>query len=135
MFTPDGFYRTGDLGRLDADGYLWYIGRLDDMFKVSGATVYPSEVEDALRSIPGVRQSYVTDVTGANGHRDVGAVVVADGGLPTVVAELKRRLSAFKVPRRWVVTDDPGVVPMLGTGKIDKPGLQRLIEEWGEPSP
>ena len=55
----DGFYRTGDLGALDADGYLWYHGRLDDMFKVKGATVYPAEVEAALRvarrGAPGAR--------------------------------------------------------------------------------
>ena len=51
VFTVDGSYRTGDLGRLDADGYLWYSGRLDDMVKVKGATVYPSEVEAALRSV------------------------------------------------------------------------------------
>ena len=47
---------------LDADGYLWYAGRLDDMFKVKGATVYPSEVEAALRAVPGVRAAHVTDV-------------------------------------------------------------------------
>jgi acyl-CoA synthetase (AMP-forming)/AMP-acid ligase II len=135
VFTPDGFYRTGDLGRLDADGYLWFTGRLDDMFKVSGATVYPSEVEAALRRVPGVRQSYVTDVTGADGQREVGAVVVSSEPLLSISGELKLGLSAFKVPKRWVVTADPDIVPMLGTGKIDKSGLQRLIEERGGPTP
>ena len=58
-FLADGFYSTGDLGSLDADGYLFYAGRADDMFKVSGATVYPTEVEaepavDRLRA-PGLR--------------------------------------------------------------------------------
>ena len=47
-FRADGFYPTGDLGSLDADGYLFYAGRADDMFKVSGATVYPTEVEAGL---------------------------------------------------------------------------------------
>ena len=56
VFTTDGFYPTGDLGHLDADGFLFYHGRSDDMFKVSGATVYPSEVERALRSIDGRRE-------------------------------------------------------------------------------
>ena len=51
-FDVDGYYPTGDLGALDADGYLWYHGRLDDMFKVKGATVYPAEVEAALRPSP-----------------------------------------------------------------------------------
>ena len=81
MFTPDGFYRTGDLGRVDEDGYLWYGGRLDDMVKVKGATVYPSEVEAALRSVDGVRQAYVTDVDGADERPEVGAVVVTDASV------------------------------------------------------
>ena len=63
VFTPDGSYPTGDLGRLDADGYLWYSGRLDDMVKVKGATVYPSEVEAALRCVDGVSRAFVTDVS------------------------------------------------------------------------
>ena len=61
-FDGDGFYPTGDLGRLDGDGYLWFDGRADDMFKVKGATVYPAEVERAVRAVDGVRQAHVTDV-------------------------------------------------------------------------
>ena len=67
-FDADGFYPTGDLGALDADGYLWYHGRRDDMFKVKGATVYPTEVEAALRAIDGVRQAHVTDVPDGTGR-------------------------------------------------------------------
>ena len=62
LFTVDGFYPTGDLGRLDDDGFLFYHGRSDDMFKVSGATVYPAEVEQALRDIDGVTHAFVTNV-------------------------------------------------------------------------
>src|SRR5262249_52380220 len=62
VFDAEGWYATGDLGRLDADGYLWYEGRRDDMFKVKGATVYPTEVEGGLRAIAGVSQAFVTDV-------------------------------------------------------------------------
>src|SRR6476469_3178472 len=82
VFTADGFYPTGDLGHLDDDGFMFYHGRSDDMFKVSGATVYPSEVEQALRSIDGVRNAFVTDVSGA-----VGAVVIADGPVDRLRAE------------------------------------------------
>ena len=75
MFTADGSYPTGDLGMLDGDGYLWYSGRLDDMVKVKGATVYPSEVEAALRSVAGVAQAFVTDVSDAGGRPEIAALV------------------------------------------------------------
>jgi acyl-CoA synthetase (AMP-forming)/AMP-acid ligase II len=134
VFTPDGFSRAGDLGRLDEDGYLWFGGRLDDMVKVKGATVYPSEVEAALRSVDGVRQAHVTDVDGADDHPEVAAVVITDTPVETVAAALRERLSAFKVPTRWLLTPDPAVVPMSATGKVDKPGLQRLLREQGGPA-
>ena len=76
-----GRIRTGDLGRLDADGYLWYSGRLDDMVKVKGATVYPSEVEAALRSVDEVSQAYVTDVSGDDGRPEIAALVITDASL------------------------------------------------------
>ncbi len=134
VFTPDGWYRTGDLGRLDAEGFLFSEGRVDDMFKVSGATVYPSEVESALRAITFVRQAYVTDVTDAAGVVRVGAlVVVADGhGAAEVAAEARPRLSSFKVPRRWVIATSVAAVPTMATGKVDKAQLQALIEVDGE---
>jgi acyl-CoA synthetase (AMP-forming)/AMP-acid ligase II len=128
LVGADGCYATGDLGALDADGYLWYHGRLDDLFKVRGATVSPSEVEAALRTVPGVRQAFVTDVSDGAGGVEVGAVVVVDGLTEADVAAAARaRLSAFKVPTRWLVTDDPGVVPVSATGKVDKAGLQGLV--------
>ena len=131
VFTADGFYRTGDLGRLDADGYLWYVGRLDDMVKVRGATVYPSEVEAALRTVPGVTHAFVTDVPGANGGIHVGALVLSDHDVATVAAAARDRLSAFKVPTVWVVVDGLDAVPRSATGKVDKPQLQRLLRTHG----
>ncbi len=128
-FTRDGAYRTGDLGRLDADGYLWYSGRLDDMVKVRGATVYPSEVELALRSIDGVRVAHVTAVPDAEGRPVVGALVLTDLPLETVRAGLRERLSAFKVPSRWLLTDEAAMVPVSGSGKVDKAALQRLLAD------
>jgi acyl-CoA synthetase (AMP-forming)/AMP-acid ligase II len=132
-FTPDGFYPTGDLGILDADGYLFYKGRRDDMFKVSGATVYPSEVEAALRSIPEVAQAYVTNLSEAT-REVVGAAVVTREActLAHLEREARARLSAFKVPKRWVRLRSPAEVPTLATGKVDKAGLQDLIRKTGE---
>ena len=131
VFTTNGSYRTGDLGRLDEDGYLWYSGRLDDMVKVKGATVYPSEVETALRSIGDVRQAYVTDVQGAGGGPEIGALVVTDASVESIRTAVRTRLSAFKVPTRWLVTPKPEVVPILASGKVDKTALQGLLEAEG----
>jgi acyl-CoA synthetase (AMP-forming)/AMP-acid ligase II len=127
VFTADGWYRTGDLGRLDADGYLWYDGRLDDMFKVHGASVYPSEVESALRSVGEISQAHVTDVVGDDGRLEVGALVVTEAPVEDLITGVKHRLSAFKVPSRWHVTADADEVPMLATGKVDKAALRALL--------
>jgi acyl-CoA synthetase (AMP-forming)/AMP-acid ligase II len=130
LFTADGFYPTGDLGHLDEDGFLFYHGRSDDMFKVSGATVYPSEVERALRTIDGIDQAFVTNVPGEAGER-VGAVVVCDD---THTADQLRSaarglLSAFKVPTVWLRLDSDDDVPRGGTGKVDIRRLRELLAE------
>jgi acyl-CoA synthetase (AMP-forming)/AMP-acid ligase II len=127
VFTVDGFYPTGDLGRLDEDGFLFYHGRSDDMFKVSGATVYPGEVEQALRDTDGVINVCVTNVAGPHGDR-VGAVVVCD--TTTITAEQLRSaartlLSSFKVPTVWLLVDSDDAIPRGPTGKVD---VQRLRE-------
>jgi acyl-CoA synthetase (AMP-forming)/AMP-acid ligase II len=130
LFTPDGFYPTGDLGHLDGDGFLFYHGRSDDMFKVSGATVYPSEVEWALRTIDGVRNAYVTNVPGAAGER-VGAAVVRGRALE--VGQLRGRartlLSVFKVPTVWLLLDSDDDVPRGATGKVDIHRLRAMLRE------
>jgi acyl-CoA synthetase (AMP-forming)/AMP-acid ligase II len=131
-FDTDGFYSTGDLGRLDAAGFLWYQGRRDDMFKVSGATVYPSEVEAALREVAGVRQAHVTDVAAGSGSGGmVGALVVSDLPLDELVAGAKARLSSFKVPTCWVVTDSADEVPMTATSKVDVAALRTRLQGDG----
>jgi acyl-CoA synthetase (AMP-forming)/AMP-acid ligase II len=120
LFTADGFYPTGDLGHLDADGFLFYHGRSDDMFKVSGATVYPSEVERALRGIDGVDNAFVTNVPGTGGER-VGAAVVCSRVLTAEQLRSSARtlLSAFKVPTVWLLLGSDDDVPRGGTGKVD----------------
>jgi len=129
VFTRDAFYPTGDLGSLDAGGYLFYLGRTDDMFKVKGATVYPSEVEDALRAIPGVRHAHVTNVRGADGSEQVGAaVVLSEDAEVDLASEARARLSAFKVPTVFKLLTSISDVPTSATGKVDKAGLQRLLQ-------
>ncbi|MFZ1163466.1 class I adenylate-forming enzyme family protein [Mycobacterium sp.] len=129
LFTADGFYSTGDLGRLDEDGFLFYHGRSDDMFKVSGATVYPTEVEQALRDIDGVDTAFVTNLTDAQGDR-VGAVVVCDTAATSAehLRESARALlSAFKVPSVWLLADSDDMIPRGPTGKVDVRRLRELL--------
>jgi acyl-CoA synthetase (AMP-forming)/AMP-acid ligase II len=132
LFDAAGWYATGDLGTLDADGYLWYAGRRDDMFKVKGATVYPTEVEAGLRSIPGVAQAFVTDVAAEGAAKEVAALVVSKDADAARLADAARaRLSAFKVPTLWLVVPSPEPVPTSATGKVDKPALQELLRSRG----
>ncbi|BBX17659.1 AMP-binding protein [Mycolicibacterium duvalii] len=126
VFTADEYYPTGDLGRFDADGYLFFQGRSDDMFKVSGATVYPGEVEDALRSIAGVRAVAVTDVPGPRGPQ-VGAMVACDDTIEDLRAAARNLLSSFKVPTVWIRTDDETDIPRGPTGKIDVAALRARL--------
>ncbi|SPM35689.1 Acyl-CoA synthetase (AMP-forming)/AMP-acid ligase II [Mycobacterium rhizamassiliense] len=129
LFTPDGYYPTGDLGQLDDDGFLFYRGRSDDMFKVSGATVYPSEVERALRAIDGVDAAFVTNVPGAAGER-VGAAVVCRALTAEQLRDRARGLlSAFKVPAVWLLLDSDDDVPRGGTGKVDVRRLRELLSD------
>lgn len=134
LFTPDGFYSTGDHGHLDEQGFLFYHGRSDDMFKVSGATVYPSEVERALRTIDGVDHAFVTSVPGAAGER-VGAAVVCDDALTRdqLHASARKLLSAFKVPTVWLLLDSDDDVPRGGTGKVDVRRLRQMLIDANQP--
>lgn len=130
-FDADGFYPTGDLGSLDVDGYLWYCGRLDDMFKVKGATVYPEEVEAALRAVDGVRQAHVTNVVEDDGTNAVGAMVVSSARFEELVGAVRAQLSAFKVPTWWVVAPTADDVPLTATAKVDKARLQKMLRSMG----
>ncbi len=126
VFTVDGFYSTGDLGRLDDAGFLFYHGRADDMFKVSGATVYPSEVVAALRTLPAVRAAAVTNLPGPRGDA-VGAMVAGAVTVDELRVAARRLLSSFKVPTIWVVVDSADAIPRGSTGKVDVPRLRDIF--------
>ena len=131
LFTGDGFYPTGDLGHLDDDGFMFYHGRSDDMFKVSGATVYPSEVEQALRGIAGVDGAFVTNVPSDHGDR-VGAAVVCDTHSTTAEAlrgAARTLLSSFKVPTVWLLLSSDDDVPRGSTGKVDVRRLREMLTD------
>ena len=129
LFTLDGFYPTGDLGHLDADGFMFYRGRSDDMFKVSGATVYPSEVERALRAIDGVENAFVSNVPGVAGERVGAAVVCGDRALTAeqLRSSARKLLSAFKVPTVWLLLQSDNDIPRGATGKVDVRRLRDML--------
>lgn len=136
-FTPDGWYRTGDRFRRDADGYLYFGGRVDDVIKTGGANVSPREVEAVLAQVTGCLP-VVVGVPDAERGAVVGAVIVAgddvDLDLDAVRQQLRARLSAFKVPR-VLVRMTPSELPTLSSGKTDLPRLiERLVQPASEPA-
>lgn len=131
MFTPDGFYPTRDLAHLDDEGFLFFDGRLDDMFKVKGATVYPSEVEEALLALPVVARAFVLNVPDPTGSHVAAAVVLSQSEsaeISDLEKQVRARLSSFKVPTKWkIITSSE--VPLKSSGKVDKGELQALFED------
>ena len=130
VFTPDGFYPTNDLVRVDADGYAYFVGRTGDMMKTSSANVSRVEVEAALNALPEVELSLVAGLPDPErGEMVAAAVVPAWGTTPTEEAlktALRERISSFKVPRRIVfITHDD--VPRTTTGKVRLFDLAELI--------
>ncbi|MBM3596222.1 MAG: long-chain fatty acid--CoA ligase, partial [Alphaproteobacteria bacterium] len=134
-FTADGWYDTGDMGRLDGDGFLWFAGRRDDMVKVAGASVYPAETAAALESLPGVERAVVCDVT-VEGEARLGAAVAGVNlSLASLAAGARENLSAFKVPRLWLLLGSADELPRLVSGKVDVARLRDAITAQGVTAP
>ncbi|MEY4766401.1 MAG: hypothetical protein RI907_3074 [Pseudomonadota bacterium] len=125
-FTPDGWFRTGDVGRFDDQGYLFLVGRAKDLIISGGFNVYPAEVETELDKLPGVAESAVVGVPHADFGEGVLALVVAQPGRqldePGLIAQLKERLAGFKVPKRIVQVED---LPRNAMGKVQKNVLRQ----------
>jgi acyl-CoA synthetase (AMP-forming)/AMP-acid ligase II len=121
VFTADGFYRTGDRGRIDADDYYFFEGRLGDMIKTGGANVSPREVETVLATMEGIEQAHVVGVSDPEmGQIVVAGIVPSSTSAPPDVEhireQLRRELSAFKVPRH-LLTLAPEEIPYTDSGK------------------
>lgn len=120
----DGWYRTGDVGYLDENGFLFLVDRLKDIIKTAGYTVYPAEVEAALAEHPAVAMSAVVGLA----HEGVGEVVQAfvvlkPGGTATdreLISHCKACLATYKCPRRIEFCDS---LPLTPTGKVLKRAL------------
>jgi acyl-CoA synthetase (AMP-forming)/AMP-acid ligase II len=132
VFDADGFYRTGDSGWLDADGWLYFSGRLGEMVKTGGTNVTPAEVEAALLAYPDVLEAYVTGIPDADRGQLVVAAVVPRAGQAldgeALRVRLKADLSAYKIPRHvWVCRKDE--LPFSASGKLKKQELARRLAQ------
>jgi malonyl-CoA/methylmalonyl-CoA synthetase len=120
-FTDDGWFKTGDVGKVDERGYVTIVGRNKDLIISGGYNVYPAEIEGYINDIPGVAESAVVGVP----HPDFGevgvAVVIPKPGAKldgeAIVAKLKSQLANFKIPKRCVVA---GALPRNTMGKVQK---------------
>ena len=123
-FTADGWFRTGDLGFFDADGYLYFRGRIKEMIKTGGINVAPAEVEGILMSQKGVDVAYVVSVPDEARGEIVGAVIVTgekdhDALEKRLRDELKKALAAYKLPRAYQFVSEREL-PLPTTGKVQK---------------
>ena len=120
-FTPDGYFKTGDIGKIGEGGYITIVGRSKDLIISGGYNVYPAEIEGYLNDMPGVLESAVIGVP----HPDFGevgvAVVIAKPGTLLdglqIVAAMKANLANFKIPKHCVVV---GELPRNTMGKVQK---------------
>jgi malonyl-CoA/methylmalonyl-CoA synthetase len=120
-FRDDGFFITGDLGKIDAKGYVHILGRGKDLVISGGFNVYPKEIESEIDAMPGVIESAVIGVPHADFGEGVTAVVVCDKAAgvseASVLKALDGRLAKFKMPKRVIVVDE---LPRNAMGKVQK---------------
>jgi acyl-CoA synthetase (AMP-forming)/AMP-acid ligase II len=128
--TPDGFYKTGDVFRRDADGFHYFLGRTDDMFVSGGENIYPSDVERMLERHPAVAQACVVPIDDdIKGQKPV-AFIIAKAGMKPDAEDIKRfalaNAPAYQHPRFvWFVDK----LPLSTTNKIDRTALKREAAE------
>lgn len=132
-FTPDGWYRTGDAGRFDADGHFYFTGRMGDLIKTSGMNVTPREVEEVLEDMPEVALALVVGIDHPDRGQDVVAAVALRPGFSldeaTARARMKEVLASYKVPRRIAVFASQTELPWLDSGKLDRRSVTAILAE------
>ena len=132
-FLPGGWFRTGDLGYVDGDGFLFVTGRKQEMINRGGSKIAPDEVDEVLRGHPAVAQAAVFGVPDARLGEDVVAAVALKRGMTATPRQLREwlldHLSTYKVPRRiWFV----GELPITPTGKVPRGELARRWREMDD---
>jgi malonyl-CoA/methylmalonyl-CoA synthetase len=130
-FSADGFFKTGDVGRIDADGYVTIVGRSKDLIISGGYNVYPAEIEGYINELAGVAESAVIGVPHADfGEVGLALVIAKPGAAPdpaAILASLKARLANFKVPKQCLLVPE---LPRNAMGKVQK---NLLRQRYGAP--
>ncbi len=120
-FTADGWFKTGDIGRIDDDGYIYIVGRAKDLVISGGFNVYPKEVESELDALSGVLESAVFGVPHPDFGEGVTAVVVPEPAAvlseADIISSMQERLARYKVPKRILLIDE---LPRNTMGKVQK---------------
>jgi fatty-acyl-CoA synthase len=128
-FTADGWFRSGDLGRVDADGYLYIAGRLKDMIISGGENIYPAELEHLLSEIDGVTGAAVIGMPDERWGEVPWAIVTvrdrAKVDTDTVREHLDGRVARYKLPRKVVIVDE---LPRTASGKVRKADLRNRLD-------
>ena len=126
-FTRDGWFRSGDLGRIGEDGELTYVARLKEMIRVGGENLAPAEVEQALRDLCHTSQVCALGVPDSRLDEVVAAVLVAPkvSDWADLVARLRERLAGYKVPRALYLAES---LPMTATNRVQRATLRQWIE-------
>jgi malonyl-CoA/methylmalonyl-CoA synthetase len=123
--TEDGYFRTGDLGTIDADGYVHISGRAKDLVITGGYNVYPKEIEMELDGLSGVAESAIFGVPHPDFGEGVTAAVTVQPGRTVeeqqLISQLRERLAAYKVPKRILVLEE---LPRNTMGKVQKNRLR-----------
>ena len=120
-FTADGFFKTGDVGKIDGLGYITIVGRSKDLIISGGYNVYPAEIEGFINEMEGVAESALVGVPHPDfGEVGVAVVIVKTGATvdgEAIVAELKAKLANFKIPKRCFIVPE---LPRNAMGKVQK---------------
>ncbi len=130
-FTPDGYYRSGDLGSTLADGRFVYLARMGDALRLGGFLVSPAEIESVVQEAPGIAACQVVGVPRAEGLVPFAFVVLHPGATldeQAVIAFVASRLARYKVPRRVSPVDAFPVTPGANATKIQKGKLREMAE-------
>jgi malonyl-CoA/methylmalonyl-CoA synthetase len=120
-FRPDGFFITGDIGKIDRRGYVHIVGRQKDLVITGGFNVYPKEIENEIDALPGVIESAVVGVPHPDFGEGVTAIVAVGQGAPldeaATIALLEQRLAKYKCPKRIISVAE---LPRNTMGKVQK---------------